>query len=217
MCPPCWGQSVIIGVAGAGQEIATPVSTCHRAALVGFGIWRAKGRSQLPDMVEQAMQGDIQLAPFVTHTMPLEDINTAFDLMHEGKSIRSVLHFRGGNDENRISSLGVAVIYRCGNTSALILPIDMTFVYLFYPQKLWRVKRVPCSIGYRGLPCTEQNFIQKSGFAQFASHYNIIVVAPDTSPRGDNVADDSACDLGQGAGFYVMPPKRRGLRVFFDV
>jgi S-(hydroxymethyl)glutathione dehydrogenase/alcohol dehydrogenase len=52
-----------------------------------------KGRSQLPGMVEEAMKGDIRLEPFVTHTMGLDKINEAFDLMHEGKSIRSVVHF----------------------------------------------------------------------------------------------------------------------------
>ena len=89
-----WGQRVIIGVAGAGQEIATrPFQLVTGRRWLGSAFGGVKGRSQLPDMVEQAMQGDIQLAPFVTHTMPLEDINTAFDLMHEGKSIRSVLHF----------------------------------------------------------------------------------------------------------------------------
>lgn len=89
-----WGQSVIIGVAGAGQEIATrPFQLVTGRRWLGSAFGGVKGRSQLPDMVEQAMQGDIQLAPFVTHTMPLEDINTAFDLMHEGKSIRSVLNF----------------------------------------------------------------------------------------------------------------------------
>ncbi len=52
-----------------------------------------KGRSQLPDMLEQAMKGDIQLEPFVTHTMGLAQINEAFDFMHEGKSIHSLIHF----------------------------------------------------------------------------------------------------------------------------
>ncbi len=52
-----------------------------------------KGRSQLPKMVEDAMKGDIELSPFVTHTLPLERINDAFDLMHEGKSIRTVIHY----------------------------------------------------------------------------------------------------------------------------
>lgn len=89
-----WGQSVIIGVAGAGQEIATrPFQLVTGRTWKGSAFGGVKGRSQLPQMVEEAMKGEIQLAPFVTHTMPLEQINVAFDLMHEGKSIRSVIHY----------------------------------------------------------------------------------------------------------------------------
>ncbi len=89
-----WGQSVIIGVAGAGQEISTrPFQLVTGRRWMGTAFGGVKGRSQLPGMVEDAMQGKIQLEPFVTHTMPLERINDAFDLMHEGKSIRSVVHF----------------------------------------------------------------------------------------------------------------------------
>jgi S-(hydroxymethyl)glutathione dehydrogenase / alcohol dehydrogenase len=93
-CHKGWGESVIIGVAGAGQEIAT-----RPFQLVTGRVWRGtafggvKGRTQLPGMVEDAMAGRIQLDPFVTHTLPLERINEAFDLMHEGKSIRTVVHF----------------------------------------------------------------------------------------------------------------------------
>ncbi|MDF1628533.1 MAG: S-(hydroxymethyl)glutathione dehydrogenase/class III alcohol dehydrogenase [Alcanivoracaceae bacterium] len=93
-CHKGWGESIIIGVAGAGQEIST-----RPFQLVTGRVWRGsafggvKGRSQLPGMVEQSMRGEIQLDPFVTHTMELEDINKAFDLMHEGKSIRTVIHF----------------------------------------------------------------------------------------------------------------------------
>ena len=56
-------------------------------------IWWLKGRSRLPDMVEEAMKGDIQLEPFVTHTMGLSQINEAYDLMHAGKSFCGVIHF----------------------------------------------------------------------------------------------------------------------------
>jgi S-(hydroxymethyl)glutathione dehydrogenase/alcohol dehydrogenase len=93
-CHKGWGESVIIGVAGAGQEIAT-----RPFQLVTGRVWRGtafggvKGRTQLPGMVEDAMAGRIRLDPFVTHTLPLERINEAFDLMHEGKSIRTVVHF----------------------------------------------------------------------------------------------------------------------------
>ncbi|WP_416203414.1 S-(hydroxymethyl)glutathione dehydrogenase/class III alcohol dehydrogenase [Xanthomonas euvesicatoria] len=93
-CHKGWGESVIIGVAGAGQEIST-----RPFQLVTGRVWRGsafggvKGRTQLPGMVEQSMKGEIDLAPFITHTMPLEEINEAFRLMHEGKSIRTVIHF----------------------------------------------------------------------------------------------------------------------------
>ena len=89
-----WGQSVIIGVAGAGQEISTrPFQLVTGRKWMGTAFGGVKGRSELPGMVDDAMAGRIQLAPFVTHTMPLTEINTAFDLMHEGKSIRSVVHY----------------------------------------------------------------------------------------------------------------------------
>ncbi len=93
-CHKGWGESVIIGVAGAGQEIST-----RPFQLVTGRVWRGsafggvKGRTQLPGMVEDAMAGRIDLEPFVTHTMGLERINEAFDLMHAGKSIRSVIHY----------------------------------------------------------------------------------------------------------------------------
>ena len=89
-----WGESVIIGVAGAGQEIRT-----RPFQLVVGRVWRGsafggvRGRTELPGMVDQAMSGEIQLDPFITHTLPLERINEAFDLMHAGASIRTVVHF----------------------------------------------------------------------------------------------------------------------------
>jgi S-(hydroxymethyl)glutathione dehydrogenase/alcohol dehydrogenase len=93
-CHKGWGESTIIGVAGAGQEICT-----RPFQLVTGRVWRGsafggvKGRSQLPGMVDQYMQGQIKVDEMITHTMGLEDINKAFDLMHEGESIRSVIHF----------------------------------------------------------------------------------------------------------------------------
>ena len=93
-CHRGWGESTIIGVAGAGQEIST-----RPFQLVTGRVWRGsafggvKGRSQLPGYVEKAQKGDIPLSTFITHTMGLEDINKAFELMEEGKSIRSVIHF----------------------------------------------------------------------------------------------------------------------------
>ncbi|KGH23351.1 MULTISPECIES: S-(hydroxymethyl)glutathione dehydrogenase/class III alcohol dehydrogenase [Comamonas] len=89
-----WGQSVIIGVAGAGQEIKTrPFQLVTGRKWLGTAFGGVKGRSELPGMVEDAMAGKIQLEPFVTHTMGLKHINEAFELMHEGKSIRSVVNY----------------------------------------------------------------------------------------------------------------------------
>ncbi len=93
-CHKGWGESTIIGVAGAGQEIAT-----RPFQLVTGRVWRGtafggvRGRTELPGYVDKYMSGDINIDDMVTHTMGLEDINRAFDLMHEGKSIRSVVHF----------------------------------------------------------------------------------------------------------------------------
>lgn len=89
-----WGQSVIIGVAGAGQEIATrPFQLVTGRRWLGTAFGGVKGRSELPGMVEDAMAGRIRLAPFITHTMPHAEINKAFELLREGKSIRSVVHY----------------------------------------------------------------------------------------------------------------------------
>lgn len=93
-CHKGWGESIIIGVAGAGQEIST-----RPFQLVTGRVWRGtafggvKGRTELPDYVERYLAGEFKLSDFITHTMPLENINEAFDLMHEGKSIRTVIHY----------------------------------------------------------------------------------------------------------------------------
>jgi S-(hydroxymethyl)glutathione dehydrogenase/alcohol dehydrogenase len=93
-CHKGWGESTIIGVAGAGQEIST-----RPFQLVTGRVWRGtafggvKGRSELPGMVDQYLAGEIKVDEMITHRYPLEEINTAFDVMHEGESIRSVIHF----------------------------------------------------------------------------------------------------------------------------
>jgi S-(hydroxymethyl)glutathione dehydrogenase / alcohol dehydrogenase len=93
-CHKGWGESIIIGVAGAGQEIAT-----RPFQLVTGRVWRgtafggARGRTDVPKIVDWYMNGKIEIDPMITHTLPLERINEAFDLMHEGKSIRSVVVF----------------------------------------------------------------------------------------------------------------------------
>jgi S-(hydroxymethyl)glutathione dehydrogenase/alcohol dehydrogenase len=91
-CHRGWGESIVIGVAEAGREIAT-----RPFQLVTGRVWRgtafggARGRTDVPKIVDWYMDGKIEIDPMITHVMPLEDINSAFDLMHEGKSIRSVV------------------------------------------------------------------------------------------------------------------------------
>ena len=93
-CHKGWGESVIIGVAGAGQEISTrPFQLVTGRTWKGSAFGGVKGRSQLPGYVEKYLCGELKVDEFITFTMPLEEINQAFDLMHEGKSIRSVIHF----------------------------------------------------------------------------------------------------------------------------
>jgi S-(hydroxymethyl)glutathione dehydrogenase/alcohol dehydrogenase len=93
-CHKGWGEATIIGVAAAGEEIST-----RPFQLVTGRVWRGtafggvKGRSQLPSYVEKYLAGEIKVDPMITHRLPLESINQAFDLMHEGKSIRSVISF----------------------------------------------------------------------------------------------------------------------------
>jgi S-(hydroxymethyl)glutathione dehydrogenase/alcohol dehydrogenase len=91
-CHRGWGESIIIGVAGAGQEIAT-----RPFQLVTGRVWRgtafggARGRTDVPKIVDWYMEGKINIDDLITHTLPLDRINDAFDLMHDGKSIRSVV------------------------------------------------------------------------------------------------------------------------------
>jgi S-(hydroxymethyl)glutathione dehydrogenase / alcohol dehydrogenase len=94
-CHKGWGESVIIGVAGAGEEICT-----RPFQLVTGRVWRGtafggvKGRSELPGYVQRYLDGEFELDTFITHTMGLDEINRAFDLMHAGRAIRSVIHFK---------------------------------------------------------------------------------------------------------------------------
>ena len=91
-CHRGWGVSVIVGVAGAGQEIATrPFQLVTGRVWKGTAFGGARGRTDVPKIVDWYMEGRIDIDSLITHTMPLADINQAFDLMHSGESIRSVV------------------------------------------------------------------------------------------------------------------------------
>jgi S-(hydroxymethyl)glutathione dehydrogenase/alcohol dehydrogenase len=93
-CHKGWGVSVIIGVAGSGEEISTrPFQLVTGRTWKGSAFGGARGRTDVPKIVDWYMEGKINIDDLITHTMPLEEINTAFDLMHRGESIRSVINF----------------------------------------------------------------------------------------------------------------------------
>ena len=87
-----WGESIIIGVAASGKEIATrPFQLVTGRVWKGTAFGGVRGRTEVPQIVDWYMNGKINIDDLITHTMPLDKINDAFDLMHEGKSIRSVV------------------------------------------------------------------------------------------------------------------------------
>jgi len=89
-----WGESIIIGVAGAGQEISTrPFQLVTGRSWRGTAFGGARGRTDVPKIVDWYVEGKIEIDPMITHKLKLEDINKGFDLMHEGKSIRAVVEF----------------------------------------------------------------------------------------------------------------------------
>ena len=91
-CHKGWGTSVIIGVAGAGKEISTrPFQLVTGRSWKGTAFGGAKGRTDVPKIVDWYMDGKINIDDLITHTLPLDDINKAFDLMHSGGGIRSVV------------------------------------------------------------------------------------------------------------------------------
>jgi S-(hydroxymethyl)glutathione dehydrogenase/alcohol dehydrogenase len=91
-CHRGWGQSIIIGVAPAGAEIATrPFQLVTGRVWKGTAFGGARGRTDVPKIVDWYMEGKIEIDPMITHTMPLPDVNKGFELMHEGTSIRSVV------------------------------------------------------------------------------------------------------------------------------
>ena len=93
-CHKGWGTSVIVGVAGAGQEISTrPFQLVTGRTWKGTAFGGARGRTDVPKIVDWYMNGKINIDDLITHTMPLENINTGFELMRSGESIRSVIVF----------------------------------------------------------------------------------------------------------------------------
>jgi S-(hydroxymethyl)glutathione dehydrogenase/alcohol dehydrogenase len=93
-CHRGWGQSIVVGVAPAGAEISTrPFQLVTGRVWKGTAFGGARGRTDVPRIVDWYMQGKIEIDPMITHVMPLAEINTAFELMKRGESIRGVVTF----------------------------------------------------------------------------------------------------------------------------
>jgi len=96
-CHKGWGECTVIGVAGAGEEISTrPFQLITGRVWRGTAFGGVKGRSQLPGMVDEWLAGKFSVDPYITHNMTHDRINTAFDLLHRGEAIRSVMHYQPG-------------------------------------------------------------------------------------------------------------------------
>jgi hypothetical protein len=172
-----------------------------------------------------AETGEIPLDTFITHTMGLEDINKAFDLMHEGKSIRSVIHFsasrampelrlaagRTMNLENISCQKSFGGWHKRYRHRSEVLGCDMVFA-VYLPPQAEQGGKLPVLYWLSGLTCTDENFMQKAGAMRMAAELGLIIVAPDTSPRGADVPGDpdGAWDFGLGAGFYLNARRNPG-------
>ena len=149
-CHRGWGESIIIGVAGAGQEIATrPFQLVTGRVWKGTAFGGARGRTDVPKIVDWYMEGKINIDDLITHTLPLDEINTAFDLMHEGKSIRSggVLTAVTTNPTTRGShsvNSGIIVIAINDSNSGISQGRIATVVLSMDNLAIWTTRTAPC-------------------------------------------------------------------------
>ena len=211
-CHKGWGESIIIGVAGAGQEIAT-----RPFQLVTGRVWRgtafggAKGRTDVPKIVDWYMDGKINIDDLITHTMPLDEINTAFDLMHEGNvdPQRGAVLTDGGSLTAMAQTSRPSASSRASAAPRVFTAIapprpgpTCSLRSSFPPQA--EAGAVPVLYFLAGLTCTEETATIKAGAQRHAAERGLMLVMPDTSPRGAGVAgEDDDWDFGTGAGFYI--------------
>ena len=204
-CHKGWGESIIIGVAGAGQEIST-----RPFQLVTGRVWRgsafggARGRTDVPQIVDWYMDGKINIDDLITHTMPLDDINKAFHLMHEGESIRSVVVLLMS-----VTAISETACFsgKQGTYEHRSNMLDCMMRFSVFTPPPASDKKVPVLWYLSGLTCTEENATVKAGFQRVAAELGLMVICPDTSPRGDHVPDIDEWDFAKGAGFYLNATK----------
>lgn len=211
-----WGESCVIGVAAAGKELATRpfqliTGRCWKGT--AFGGW--KSRQDVPKLVNKILLGELPIEKFITHNF--EGLPKVGELVHAlegGSCLRGILHINeylkpGGTTVKVVGSNKVfgghlktvkhwSECNKCEMTFNIFLPNDSIRGQRM--KKAW-----PVIYFLSGLTCTQDNFAQKSGFAQYAQANGVAIVMPDTSPRGldfPEVNDNKDWKLGYGAGHY---------------
>lgn len=209
-----YGVSCIIGVAASGHEIKTrPFQLVTGRIWKGtaFGGW--KSRSEVPVLVQKVLRGDTTIDPFITHNFKgLKSVNEAIDSLHSGKCLRAVIQISDREDAPKSMPLTLLSKIRSFNGwmcrykhYSNVNNCDMTFsIYVPDTPSSQRGYKFPGIYYLSGLSCTDENAVMKSGFQQYASQYGLIMVFPDTSPRGVSIVGDSdSWDFGVSAGFYL--------------
>jgi len=207
-----WGESIVIGVAAAGKEISTrpfQLVTGRKWTGTAFGGW--KSRTEVPQLVQTVMRGEMPLEDFITHRFNgLEHVNKAIEALHSGECLRAVIHIGdSGITPAKLPTLKGNVRVENGWMKQLShwsesCQCDMTFS-VFLPDQKTRTGPLPPVLYYlSGLTCSDENARTKAHFAQEAGRVGLAVVFPDTSPRGVNIpGEDDSWDFGSAAGFYV--------------
>lgn len=208
-----FGVSCIIGVAAAGHEIQTrPFQLVTGRVWKGtaFGGW--KSRTEVPKLVKKVLRGEFSVDPFITHNFHgLEKVNESIDVLHSGKCLRGVIHIAEQKNQNVNWKFHLVSKVRCFNGYMMrfkhwseVCNCEMHFSVYVPDKRPIPGKKQPVLFFLAGLTCTDENASIKSGFQKYASEHGIMVVCPDTSPRGVNIqgiADH--WDFGLGAGFYL--------------
>jgi len=207
-----WGQSCVIGVAAAGQEISTrpfQLVTGREWKGTAFGGWKA--RTEVPKLVQTVMRGELNIDPYVTHTFKgLDKVNDSIEALHSGDCLRAIVEIADSPFAvAKTPSLKGNVKVEGGKLQQLshwsdVCQCEMTFS-IFLPELKSRTGPPPPVVFYlSGLTCTDENARTKAHFARAAAEEGLCVVFPDTSPRGVNIpGEDDSYDFGSGAGFYV--------------
>jgi len=208
-----WGVSCVVGVAAAGQELATrpfQLITGREWKGTAFGGW--KSRTEVPQLVQKVMRKELEIDSLVTHNFQgLDKVNESITALHSGKCLRGIIHISDFKLETpqltfqQIQNEKVqgGYVKRITHWSEAN-QCDMTFS-IFIPPQATRASPAPPVLYYlAGLTCNDNNGKEKGAFFEAAAKNHVAIVFTDTSARGVDIAGaDESWDFGSGAGFYV--------------